>query len=621
MKNDQVDLELWHKRIQASRRRRDEHVSDWASYARLVIDAYIAAQDGNDSDSVVLPNGDQVKLALVFSNIEQTMAMLETPEIGLRAEANDFTRELGPADTHAEMIVEQGVLRSLNRGGLIHGAEETDYIKRDGVVIGHAINYTHYKTVTDTTEQMVPVIEEVQPNIFSPVFDESGQPVFEPEEVEEVIWENCYDKHVSPLHFLFDSNETKIPLSWWHGFEDVISIDELKRDPRYKDKLPKNLTGYAFKRADIYGDTPNEEYLAEDSVSIIKIYNKRTREIIDFIETAPPEMSRTKMQKYGIDTAADSKLILLNKQKISVLFDGPDDSPFNFFIPIPANDRWAGISQIHHIRNPSVEADKSRTRWANWVREIRRITWYNKNQSGLGEAIQEALNSNKVTPVGLHIDDTTPPDKLMGEMSTPNINPEVFQAAALGENEVRKISGYPETPVTGADTATESENQMQIVGARPGRKMRLYLKFLTDVARTHKAFLSVYAPDGQVLPTIGIDGQELYLPFGREAFQGEFKLQVTKSGGAMSISPVKQKLLTDNMSLMLGRFGPSVDLALMREVMTLTDMRNINAIMLLAQQNMGLIPPQVPGQQAQTNVNDISNGQAIRSAINAPNES
>ncbi|MDH5548062.1 MAG: hypothetical protein OEZ43_20990 [Gammaproteobacteria bacterium] len=621
MQDGPIDTKMWHKRIQASRRRRDKRVDDWAGYAILHARSYSVEKGANDDESVHLPNGDQIRLSLVYRNVEQTMGILEMPNVGIRATASDFTRELGPMDTHAEQVVELGVLRSMSRSGLIKHKEEVDPVKRDGIVIGHGITYTGYRTVTEPMENLVPVFQEGD-GVLIPVLDENtGEQLLEPEMTDQVIWENCYDKHVSPIQFLFSSSAKTIPSSPWHGFEDVVSLEVLRSDPFYKEKLPNDLKGMAFRIPDLYGDVEDDELLIEDTVRIIKIYNKLTRELMEFLETTPPNLSGEKAKRYSINDIPDSELMLLDVQKIGVAFDSPiDDSPFNFFIPIPANDKWDGISQVEHIRNPAGEADKTRTRAANWVRELRRIPWFNKRFESLEEALSVAYNSGRTTPIGLDIDDDTPPEKLFGEIPTPNIHPEIFQGEARAKEDVREISGIAERPSKGADTATEAEVMNQVDGARPNRKKRLYLKFLTDVARTHKAFLARFAPEGKMVQLIGLDGVPVMYPYGRAAFQPEFELEVTATGGTTSLTPIKQKLFTDAMPIMLDRFGPRVNLHLLREFMTTMDMRNINPVLAMAREDMGVIPAMpsqaIPGQIPQTNLNDITNGQALRSAAN-----
>jgi len=244
------DVALWKTRIDAARTRRQRYETLWAHYARMHTNAYHAIRDLNEDKSVNLPNGDQVKASLVFRNIEQTRASLEIPEIGVRASAMDYTRELGPEDTHRESVVEQALYRSLLRSGLLKDAEEVDTVKLDGLIIGHGINYTAWRIEEEEIEQPgIPVLQEDEAGGFTPQLDKAGAPVTEPQTQKQVIWEGCQDECVSPLQFLTDASCKKFDRSAWHGFERPVKLALLRKDPRYQ--IPDDVKGVSFHLRDI----------------------------------------------------------------------------------------------------------------------------------------------------------------------------------------------------------------------------------------------------------------------------------------------------------------------------------------------------------------------------------
>lgn len=611
-----VSPEVWQKRIRASRRRREAFEPTWAQYARLHTNAYLAVQEGNDSQEVTLPNGDQVKLGLVHANIEQALALVEVPEIGVRATAHDFTRELGREDSHREAVVEQGVHRSLMRSGLIKGPEEVDAIKRDGVICGHGCVYSYWRVVEEEVEgEPVAVLDEVDGVFQQAMDDETGEPLFEYPTETKVIWEGCKDVHVSPLELLFSATAKTFWDSPWHGMEKVTRLDELREDSRYE--IPVWVKPSAYKVKDLYGNEVDaDEEPEKDSVKVITIYDKANRELLTFIEAdAEDEKPKGKAK-------AKPPLVPLRVDKYAVRFTDPDASPFNLFVPIPAADHPFGISQVEHIRNPGVEADKLRTRMANLTRQLKRIPWYRKGRVD-ADQLADAYKGPDAVPVGLDLQDEDDPAKLFGELPFPRVHGELFQGIEQARSDVAFVSGTPWVPFSGADTATESENQMTIGGARPNRKRRRYMDFLTTVANVHKDFLRAWAPRGQTMQVTGVDGTLLVLSYGREAFEGDIEIEVVPGGGASAISPVRQKMMVEMGSTFMGRFGPEFDLIFLRQALTMMDARDINALMQAARKGvMGMMPGGAqPGAPAQSiNLNDYTNGQAIRAAVNAPNE-
>lgn len=613
-------IETWKKRIDAARARRQRYENLWAYFARLHTNAYRAVRELNDDKLVTLPSGDQVKAGLVFRNIEQTRALLEVPEIGIRATATDYTRELGAEDTHRESVVEQALYCSLLYSGLLKGAEETDPIKLDGIMLGHGVNYTGWRVVEEEIEvDRIPVMTEDDTGAFVPALADGIQ-VLEPVKQKRVVWEGCEDSHISPLEFLTDASCKRLYKSPWHGFERPVKLEVLKKNPRYH--IPTEIEPTAFRVRDLYGDEGQEEEEITEAVMMIVIWDKIGKELLTFIETtsragsgavAKPSSKTTKR------AAPDMDLVPIEVAPWPLTFSHPDDSPFSFFIPIPARDHPFGISQIEHARNQAMEADKLRTRQANITRHIKRIPWFNKNRVDQ-QQVQQAFQSDDMTPVGLDIREGEKPEQIFGDLPMPKVDADIYKQYIIAEQGVDKTTGVSDVPGGGADTATEAEFIYDVGNARPKRKKRLYLSFLTAVALRHRDYLREFSPEGETLVVPNVDGSPLTLAYGRAAFHGKFEIEVVPGGGAMALSPVKQKLMVEATNLLIGKFGPLFDRVYLRQLLTMFDFRGINELMRAAMAGMGL--QGVPGSTPQPGYSpdNYSNPQAIRAGINAPNE-
>ena len=616
------DIATWTARLDASRRRRQRYENLWAMYARLHTNAYHAVRDLNEDKNVSLPNGDQIKASLVFRNIEQTRALLEIPEIGVRATALDYTRELGAADTHRESVVEQALYRSLVRSSLLKEGEEVDSIKLDGLIVGHGINYTGWRVEEEEVELPgIPVLAEGEDGAFTPQLDKDGAPVTEPVKQKQVSWEGCQDECISPLQFLSDASCKKFERSPWHGFERPTKLALLKKDPRYN--IPDHVQGAAFRLRDMYGSEGQDEEELTDAVMVVVIWDKLNKELLTFIETAPPGANSTMgraTKRASAKNTPDADLIPLAVQPWPLTFSHPDASPFSFFIPIPARDHPFGISQIEHVRNQAMEADKLRTRQANLTRQIKRIPWVNKNRVDV-EQFKLAMKSDDLEPVFLNLQEGEKPDQVMGELPLPNTVPaDVYQQYKVAEAGVDKTTGVSDVPGGGADTATEAEHIFEIGNARAKRKKRLYMAFLTATALRHRDFLREFSAEGELVVVPDVDGQPITLAYGRAAFEGDFDIEIVAGGGAMSLSPVKQKLLIEATDRFMGKFGPQFDTVLLRQLLTMFDFRGINELMRAARAAMGL--PGAPGSVPMPGISqeNYSTPQTLRAGINAVNE-
>jgi hypothetical protein len=617
-----VDTARWKKRIEAARRRRQQYESDWAQYAMLHAKSYTVKPDLNDDEMVTLPSGDQVRLGLIHANIEQTMALLEMPEIGVKAQAMDYTRELGYSDTHREAVVEQALVNSAKRSGLIKHAEEVDYIKRDGVVIGHGICYTWYRIEERTIETgQVQVFEEGEDGSFQPVYDEeTGEPLFEPITETVAVWQAVQDEHVPVLEFLFDATAARIDKASWQGREQVVKLDELRQDVRYRDAIPDDIEPQAFRVRDLYGNEQDEKEMVEaDSVKKIVIWDKSTHTLLTFLECVKRKEGS---KQTGKDHDVKTDLLLIGEEPWPITFSHPDASPFTAFVPIPANDLPFGISQIEHTRNPATEADKIRTRQANITRQIKRITLV---RDGLVDEtkMQQAIKSPDMSVVTMKIPEDFDKNRDIIELQPPNVHPDLYNQEAKAKDTVREVSGVSEVPFGGASTATESEHMWNIGGARVNRKRAKYQAFLGCVLARHLDFLREMGPEGSAVQVIGDDGLPTILPYGRDALQGEFDITVMAGGEAMAASPVEQKTMIEFMNTLLGRFGPAADRQITREVGTRFNIRGINAIIgAIPSVSMMMQTPGVDGRLRQDgfNPNDTTPGQAVRRGVNAPNE-
>lgn len=582
--------DTWRKRIQSARARREPFEPVWREYARLHSESEAAVMVNRGDIPIELPSGDTVKLGLVFRNIEQTMGYLEMDDIGITARATSYTRPLDNIDTNNEAVVEQAIYDSMTHSGLTGGPEKVDRMKLDALLTGHSINFSWWKVVEEDVEiDFIPELKETDAGTLEPILDKHGKPKGKTVYEALPIWEGVADERISPLDFLVSSTASSMDESHWLGFERIIRVSELKQDPRYADRLPKNLKGGTFTVKSLAGERGpgGTDFYMEKSVRVITVWDKDNRELLTFIETDDhPGKGNT------ADGAAFTRI---SQAPFPVRFDNPGDSPFAFFIPIPAADHPFGVSQVEHIRNPALESDILRTRFANQTAKQKRFLAYDKNKVDPG-SVEEALTSNKtLEAIGLDVQDGMDMSRLFKDMQTGNLPDTILNAASQAEETVRKNSGVAETPFGGTETATESENQMMIGQARVNRKRNKLFSFLQTIAQNHLAFLRTFAPSGSQIRITLADGADAILNYGREAFQGTFNLKVQPGGGPSAISPVRQKMLIEAISIVGQNMGPKASLMLYREVLTQLDIRNVNGILQAAREHLLGGPQPGPG--------------------------
>ena len=585
--------DTWRKRIDAARQRREPYESLWQHYCKLHSDAEQVVLNEGDSDRIVtLPGGDRVRLGLVFRNIEQTMGYLEMDDIGVTARATAYDRPLDNVDTNNESVVEQALYDSMKNSGLIGGPERIDRIKLDALLVGHGVSFSWWKLVDEQVETgRIPVLLEKE-GLLEPKTDENGEPVYKPQMETMTIWEGMVDERISPLEFLCSSTCTSLDESHWLGFERIVRLKDLKADMRFTG-LPKGLKGGTFELKTLQGERGpgGSDYYMEDSVRLIVVWDRLTRELITFLETGDRDKTGKTTRKAADKDDGDG-FIRLKQVSFPVQFDNPQDSPFAVYIPIPASDHPYGVSQVEHTRNPALESDLMHSRFANLSREQKRLWLYDKNKVDQ-QQVNDALSGKKnLAALGVDVQDGEDLSRIFKDIQTVNIPDSLLNAAGLAEDIVRKNSGVAETPFGGTETATESENQMMIGQARVNRKRNRLFSFMEQVAQIHLAYLRTFAPDGSSIRVTLADGTDTLLHYGREAFAGRFHIKIEPGGGATAISPVRQKMLIEAVGMVGNNMGPKASLLLFREVLTQMDIRNVNGILQAAREFM--IPPQQP---------------------------
>ena len=592
-----ISDDTWRKRISAARERREPYEQIWQHYCKLHSDSEQLVLSGNDDRYNELPTGDRIQLGLVFRNIEQTLGYLEMDDIGVTARATSYTKPLDNIDTNNEAIVEQAIYDSLKSSGLVGGAERIDRIKLDALLVGHGVSFSWWKIVEEEVEtDRIIVLKENPDGVLEPKTNKNGEPVFSIKKETLTIWEGMTDERISPLEFLISSTATSIDESHWLGFERIVRLDALKADPRYS-KLPSDIKGGSYEIKTLQGEqgTDGSNYYMEDSVKIITVWDKLTRDLITFIETSDRknrDKNDNKKENSDLQYLAKNSFIRLKQVRFPVRFDNPESSPFATYTPIPADDHPFGVSQVEHIRNPALESDMLHTRFANLSREQKRAWIYDKNKVDQ-QQINDFLASKKTLgAIGIDVQDGEDLSRIFKDMQSVNIPDSLLNAATLSEDIVRKNSGVAETPFGGTETATESENQMMIGQARVNRKRNRLFSFLECIAQIHLAYLRRFAPEGSSIRATLADGTDALLSYGREAFQGKFYLKIEPGGGPTAISPVRQKMLVEAVGMVSGAMGPKASLLLYREILTQMDIRNVNGILQAAREFM--IPPPAP---------------------------
>lgn len=629
-----VPMDDWRARFDGARTEREKFVDSWARNARLYAMARAIGPRSetwlNGSDDL-LGRRDRIALGLVHRNAEQTMAVLDMPEVGLSATMVEFYRETSESDEAAENLVSAAVGQSLRDSGLLSGPKVADMVKQVALICGHGVSFTHWRKVTRELDAGLGPVFEVTgrdadgAEILEPKLDEDGQPLIEPMSLTEVVREQCADVFVSPLDFLFDTQAPSIYLSGWHAFEQVVRLKDLRADGRFV--LPADLEERTHRRVNLFNETPGPEVTTTKGVAVLTAFDKATRQMCVFLEADRSQADdRPAVEPLSRERAP---LHCIMAETFPVDLASPDDSPFSVFVPMPLVDFPWGIPQIGTIRVSAEMADKLESRLATQTLDQKRIFVTDANSGVTDEAIRDAMRAPDFAVVAIQNGMGQDLNKLLTELPMQRVSEETFGGINRSKADVAATSGVADMPYGGAGTATESENMMAVGGARVQRKRTLYLQYLEHAAAVHLAYLAAFAPDGQRIMVQGLWGA-VPMRYGREAFAaGRFSLRAVPSGSAAADTPVQQKAKVDFAGMVAPFAGPATKLVLLETLATSLGLHDQARLRRAAIQDMQgtMAPPMGPGgvdgqlRERTAAPSAAMSGQVMRAGINALNES
>lgn len=631
-----VPVAQWRKRFDGCRSAREQLEESWALNARLWAMSQAAGPRSTlslDGSEDLLGRRDRISLGMVHRNCEQTMALLDMPEVSISATLVEFGREIDTSDEAAENLVAAAIGQSLRDSGMLGGMRVADLVKQAALICGHGVTYTHWRQVTREVDLGTLSVFEVSgltmdgSEDLQPALDDAGNPRVEPLVMTETVREQCQDVFVSPLDFLFDSQAPSIAASGWHAFEQVVRLKDLEADSRFV--LPPGCEERLHERENLFDERPGTEEVTTRGVAIVTAYDKATRQLVVFLDESVG--ARLPDSVVDAEARAGTNLVCILAETFPVDLADPDASPFSAFVPIPLIDFPWGISQIGTIRSVAETAEKLESRQSTQTLSQKRIFVSDANSGVTDEEIRTAMSAPDFAVVQIQNGLMAPLDKLLTELPMPRPTAETYSGIERAKGDMAATSGVSDVPYGGAGTATESENMMQIGGARVTRKRGLFLAFLEQVADLHLAFLAAFAPPAQTLMVPGTFGPEP-MRFGREAFSvGRFRLRVAPGGSAAADTPVQQKAKVDFAGMVAPLAGPALKLELLSMMATSLGIHDQARLRRAAVQDLMGAPPALPeagssgvdgrirGETSSPEV--MAAGQVMRAGVNRLNES
>lgn len=380
-----------------------------------------------------------------------------------------------------------------------------------------------------------------------------------------------------PEMFLWDAAYTK-PRKWrWIGFESIVPIEAIKKNPLYRKK-------------------------ARSAVQATQVFTRQTHEngtsslmVISPAKEKPDIPTNSKMAGNQTEDQFDKvteiwdwenqKLIIVADSAPDVLYEGDWPYPTEGFPaaflrynitynqPVPLSDLQAAIPQlreINYVRRHQADHLKRFNRKYAITREA-----FEDNESM--ESLENGADGTLV-PVPNGPSDITP-------IQDATVSPDYARHEANIKNDYREIVAQTELErgsATGIDSATEAAILDANSRVRSSYQQSITEEFIQESMRVFNQLLRAWLPPGVVIKITGREDSEVeWVDVKREDIQGEYDVEVIP-GSTVPMSPaVRQQQLIQYLQIVApfvsaGMINP---VPILREIAELMEIRNVDEML------------------------------------------
>lgn len=352
-----------------------------------------------------------------------------------------------------------------------------------------------------------------------------------------VVEDQPFVERVSPFDIFVDPEATCMEDAQWICQRVIRTLDEVQNDKRYKASARKSVSPDGGSLV-MYGDGPPQRTEAdeysqhEDLVTVWEYYNIAENTLCVFAENGEGELVDPTPMPY----AYGQPFVMLRN------YDVPDS-----FYP---------MGDLESIESLQLELDKTRSQLMNdRKRGQRKYLYHERSFDGAGREALESDDDGRLVPV---VDENRPLSEVVVPMPQTPVPPEIYNYSAIIENDINTVSGISEyargaLPET-RRTATEASIIADAQNARAADKLATIELSIGDIARRVIQLLQQYMTGEDFARIVGPDGQDAWIPYGREQIVGEFDFSVE----AGSTQPMNDTIRKQQAVSLLNAVAPLV---------------------------------------------------------------
>tara|TARA_R110002020_G_scaffold128141_3_gene287313 strand:- start:1605 stop:3491 length:1887 start_codon:yes stop_codon:yes gene_type:complete len=355
-----------------------------------------------------------------------------------------------------------------------------------------------------------------------------------------VVEDQPFVERVSPYDIYIDPEATCIEDAQWIAQRIVVSLEEAKKDRRYKPSARKNLEATSLLNP-MYAPTDRQEtnqYLA-GVVERTVIY--------EFYDIANNTLSVL---------AKDTDEFLVDPMPMPYAYGQPFVMLRNYDVP----DHFYPMGDLEAIESLQLELDKTRSQLMNARKRYARKYLYHERSFGPeGREALESEDDGRLVPV---VDENKPLSEVVVPMPQIPLSPEIYNLSSIIEQDINTVSGVSEYARGSMPeirrTATEASIIADAQNARAADKLAIIEISIGHVARRVIQLMQQYMTGEQMAQVSAAGGETLFVPYTRDDIVGEYDFSV--EGG--STQPMNETIRKQQAVSLMNAVAPLVGIVI-----------------------------------------------------------
>lgn len=355
-----------------------------------------------------------------------------------------------------------------------------------------------------------------------------------------VVEDQPFIERVSPYDIYIDPEATCVEDAKWIAQRMVVSLEEAKKDKRYKPSARKNLEATSLLNP-MYAPTDRQE-----TNMYLQGVIERTV-IYEFYDIANNTISVL---------AKDTDEFLVDPMPMPYAYGQPFVMLRNYDVP----DHFYPMGDLEAIESLQLELDKTRSQLMNARKRYARKYLYHERSFGPeGREALESDDDGRLVPV---VDENKPLSEVVIPMPQIPLSPEIYNLSSIIEQDINTVSGVSEYARGSMPeirrTATEASIIADAQNARAADKLATVEIGIGHLARRVIQLMQQYMTGEQMAQVSAAGGETLFVPYSRDDIIGEYDFSV--EGG--STQPMNETIRKQQAVSLMNAVAPLVGIVI-----------------------------------------------------------